>query len=57
MLAALGVLLVLDLIFCNNAVVARINAGFVAVGLGWLIYNLIKLWFGKSLNDKAYKNK
>ncbi len=51
-LAALVVAGVMDIIFAQNRVVARINSIFIAVEIGWLVYNLFIKWSKKNYNNK-----
>ena len=42
---------VLDIIFAQNRVVARINSILIAAELGWLVYNLYVKWSKKTYGD------
>lgn len=42
---------VLDIIFAQNRVVARINSIIIAAELGWLVYNLYVKWSKKTYGD------
>lgn len=44
---------VLDIIFAQNRVVARINSILIAAELGWLVYNLYVKWSKES--EEKYK--
>lgn len=43
---------VLDIIFAQNRVVARINSILIAAEVGWLVYNLYIKWSKTNYNDK-----
>ena len=43
-LLLIALVAVLDIIFAQNRVVARINSIIIAAELGWLVYNLWLKW-------------
>ena len=43
---------VLDIIFAQKGVVARINSILIAAEIGWLVYNLYIKWSKTNYNDK-----